>query len=107
MTLENAGTGNGLFIDQNGNGISLQIDSEATTNSAVFVDQAINNDASIINVKQNGQNAFRVYRNDDVETNTTITIGNYFLWVDSTGDLRINNGQPTSDTDGTVVGAQT
>ena len=107
MTLENAGTGEGVFIDQNGNGIALNIDSEATTNSAVFVDQAINNDASIINVKQNGQNAFRVYRNDDVETNTTITIGNYFLWVDSTGDLRINNGQPTSDTDGTVVGAQT
>jgi len=29
------------------------------------------------------------------------------LWVDGTGDLRINSGKPTSDTDGTVVGTQT
>lgn len=33
-------------------------------------------------------------------------MGNYALWVDSTGDLRINNGVPSSDTDGTVVGTQ-
>jgi hypothetical protein len=29
------------------------------------------------------------------------------LWVDSTGKLRIKNGQPTNDTDGAVVGSQT
>jgi hypothetical protein len=34
-------------------------------------------------------------------------LGSYSLWVDSTGDLRINNGAPSSDTDGTVVGTQT
>jgi hypothetical protein len=34
-------------------------------------------------------------------------LGGYRLWVDATGDLRIKNGAPTSDTDGTVVGAQT
>jgi hypothetical protein len=34
-------------------------------------------------------------------------LGNYHLWVDSTGDLRIKNGVPSSDTDGTVVGVQT
>lgn len=33
-------------------------------------------------------------------------LGAYHLWVDSTGDLRIKNGAPTSDTDGTVVGTQ-
>lgn len=33
-------------------------------------------------------------------------LGSYYLWVDSSGDLRIKNGKPTSDTDGTVVGAQ-
>ena len=33
-------------------------------------------------------------------------LGAYSLWVDSTGDLRIKNGVPTSDTDGTVVGTQ-
>ena len=36
-----------------------------------------------------------------------LTLGNYFFWVDATGDLRIKSGAPTSDTDGTVVGTQT
>jgi hypothetical protein len=35
-----------------------------------------------------------------------LILGTYRLWVDSTGDLRIKNGAPASDTDGTVVGAQ-
>ena len=31
----------------------------------------------------------------------------YWLWVDSTGDLRIHTAEPTSfDVDGTVVGTQ-
>jgi hypothetical protein len=33
-------------------------------------------------------------------------LGGYHLWVDGSGRLRIKNGAPTSDTDGTVVGAQ-
>lgn len=33
-------------------------------------------------------------------------LGTYHLWVDATGDLRIKNGAPSSDTDGTVVGTQ-
>jgi hypothetical protein len=36
-----------------------------------------------------------------------LQLGNYHLWVDTTGDLRIKNGAPTSDTDGVVVGTQT
>lgn len=36
-----------------------------------------------------------------------LIMGAYHLWVDATGDLRIKNGVPTSDTDGIVVGAQT
>jgi len=36
-----------------------------------------------------------------------LILGAYYLWVDSTGDLRIKSGAPVSDTDGTVVGAQT
>lgn len=35
-----------------------------------------------------------------------LTIGNYHIWVDSTGDLRIKSGAPANDTDGTVVGTQ-
>lgn len=33
--------------------------------------------------------------------------GSQYIWVDSTGDLRIKSSAPTSDTDGTVVGTQT
>lgn len=36
-----------------------------------------------------------------------LQLGSYHLWVDSSGRLRIKNGVPTSDTDGTVVGTQT
>jgi hypothetical protein len=35
-----------------------------------------------------------------------LNLGGYRLWVDSSGRLRIKNGAPTSDTDGTVVGTQ-
>lgn len=30
----------------------------------------------------------------------------YYLWIDSTGDLRIKSSAPASDTDGTVAGTQ-
>lgn len=36
-----------------------------------------------------------------------LQLGTYHLWVDGSGRLRIKNGVPTSDTDGTVVGTQT
>lgn len=36
-----------------------------------------------------------------------LRLGSYYLWVDSTGDLRIKSGAPASELDGTVVGAQT
>lgn len=36
-----------------------------------------------------------------------LQLGTYHLWVDSSDRLRIKNGVPTSDTDGTVVGTQT
>lgn len=34
-------------------------------------------------------------------------LGNYYFWVDASARLRIKNGAPTSDTDGTIVGTQT
>lgn len=44
--------------------------------------------------------------NGAAHTDRPIQLGAYYLWVDSAGRLRIKNGTPTSDTDGTVVGAQ-
>lgn len=39
--------------------------------------------------------------------NNLLQLGAYRLWVDGTGKLRIKSSNPTSDTDGTVVGTQT
>lgn len=35
-----------------------------------------------------------------------LRLGHYNLWVDKSGKLRMKNGKPTSDSDGTVVGTQ-
>jgi len=40
IEVENAGTGNGIFINQDGNAIALNIDSEATTVSSISVTNA-------------------------------------------------------------------
>jgi len=43
---------------------------------------------------------------DSAWDNKHLALGNYHLWVDATGDLRMKSGSPTSDTDGTIVGTQ-
>ncbi|MDR3564423.1 MAG: hypothetical protein P4N59_23715 [Negativicutes bacterium] len=35
------------------------------------------------------------------------TMGDYHLWVDGSGRLRMKSGPPSGDTDGTIVGTQT
>lgn len=35
-----------------------------------------------------------------------LVLGDYHIWVDGTGDLRINEGAPESATDGAVIGSQ-
>jgi len=37
LWVENTGTGNGIFIDQNGNGVALNIDTECSSNNAVVI----------------------------------------------------------------------
>jgi hypothetical protein len=48
----------------------------------------------------------RLAHNTSAWNSNHLKLGNYSLWVDATGDLRIKNGAPSSDTDGTVVGTQ-
>lgn len=40
-------------------------------------------------------------------TNIALLLGNYRIWVDGSGRLRIKSTAPSSDTDGTVIGTQT
>ncbi len=35
-----------------------------------------------------------------------LRLGDYYVWVDSTGDLRIKSSEPGSDADGTIIGTQ-
>jgi hypothetical protein len=44
---------------------------------------------------------------DGLHNRGALVLRGYHIWVDGTGDLRINSGAPSSDTDGTVVGTQT
>jgi hypothetical protein len=37
---------------------------------------------------------------------THIVMGNYHIWIDATGDLRIKSSSPNSSTDGAVIGTQ-
>jgi hypothetical protein len=53
------------------------------------------------------QSQYYAFATGDRTYTEAIAFGSQFLWVDSTGDLRIKSGAPTSDTDGTVVGTQT
>ena len=96
VVIENLGTGVGFSINQDGNAAALVIDSE------------VSNDGLIIDVAPAGTSPqnWSLYRNDDVTGNMIMRLGAGYIWVDATGDLRIKSSQPTSDTDGTIVGTQ-
>ena len=76
-----------------------------TATAAVFLFDAANDNHVIINSTLNTD----FYSIGQFVSDYTVPfrIGAYRLWVDTTGDLRIKNSAPTSDTDGTVVGTQT
>ena len=60
MTITNAGTGNGLLIDQNGNGVSLNIDSEATTATVVNI-ASVNTSGVVLDVRNAGAGGQAAY----------------------------------------------
>ena len=59
----------------------------------------------LMRLESNGTNSGFYYDND-VNSSHVLKIGGTFLWVDSTGDLRISSSNPTTDTSGVVVGSQ-
>ncbi|MCR4313771.1 MAG: hypothetical protein NUV84_00805 [Candidatus Uhrbacteria bacterium] len=50
FTFSNAGTGNGLFIDQNGNGSALVIDSESTSVNVLDIDGSTTTSGQIVQI---------------------------------------------------------
>jgi len=127
-TIKNAGNGNtALTVERNalpsgtpalevndlysssGDSYGILIKSGRDT-SGGYIMRAIRASDSLerFSVDSNG----RLYTGINVETGESawnfdpLKLGDYVLWVDATGDLRIKNGSPTSDTDGTIVGTQ-
>lgn len=94
LEIENDGTGVGLFINQDGLGVPLTIDSENAT--ADWIIRCM--------VPSGSDCGFM--RQDLVTGNALMAMGGDTIWVDAAGKLRIKSGQPTGDTDGTVVGTQ-
>jgi len=54
--VQNEGTGNAIFIDQNGNGRALNIDSEATSQQSLYV-AAVNTTGQVLQVQNAGVHA--------------------------------------------------
>lgn len=81
VNVVNTGTGNGIFVDQDGIGIALNIDSEATTQAAFSITSAINGGgadwpfryAGYILSEGAGGNLF-LYRNQNTTTRSILRI---------------------------------
>ena len=54
-----------------------------------------------------GQMTEAIVKIQGINLQNKLLLGGYQIWVDAQGKLRIKNGTPISDTDGTVVGDQT
>jgi hypothetical protein len=54
-----------------------------------------------------GQMTEAIVKIQGINLQNKLLLGGYHIWVDNYGKLRIKNGAPASDTDGTVVGTQT
>ena len=87
-----AGFLNGLTVDSCTATLATAIFSTVT--KAVYIRSTI-------------QGQYYAYATGDRTYTEAIAFGAQFLWVDSSGRLRIKSSAPTSDTDGTVVGTQT
>lgn len=111
---EGAGGGNAaLTIDDqytsSGDSFGILVESGRDTSDGYIIQGKRKSDGlDRFHVTSNGllYSATRLETGQSAWNFSPLKLGNYVLWVDSTGDLRINNGTPTSDTDGTVVGTQ-
>ncbi|QPL10908.1 tail protein [Pectobacterium phage Possum] len=81
---------------------------KATENAQLTdVDREHVNDVQLALQAMFGQMSEAIIKIQGINLQNKLLLGGYQLWVDAQGRLRIKNGAPTSDTDGTVVGTQT
>lgn len=87
-TIINAGTGSGLFIDQNGNGIALDIDAESTTANVIRVFDAKTTTGNIFSLT--GANALTTGRAAFFESNSPSTSARNVVECKNTNSSAIN-----------------
>lgn len=99
-----------LSISMNDNDLTFTYNQDETSGTHdIFwnLDTGTGNTSDSSFMYQREGNDIGGFMYDATITNTAaLRIGAYYLWVDSTGDLRIKSSAPTSDTDGDVVGSQ-
>lgn len=105
-------TGSGIDLITGANN-RVRIFSQTGTNTATLqLNDSLNNRiAQIINsageIQLTPPSGYAVRVGDGVWNGRPLRLGNWFFWVDASGNFRIKGSAPTSDTDGTVVGTQT
>jgi hypothetical protein len=92
-------------------GANLNNESGASPAHIFNTSQLSGLDKSIVEFQNGGITKFRINAEGGIAMTGgydggCIKMGDYHLWVDSAGKLRMKSGQPTSDTDGGLVGAQ-
>jgi hypothetical protein len=128
----NGSVNHNIFNSQTWHGISSALSFDSTSATGISVDplgeiKASRNGAAAAQFQRNGGNgAIQEFWRTNTKVGEVVVnaagtqygsasadwlqpplkLGNYYLWVDSSGRLRIKDGEPTSGTDGTVVGAQ-
>jgi hypothetical protein len=76
-------------------------------NGNLYLGTALDTFLRRVNVNIAGMGSGDSFQVDGTWNGGMLIMGAYYLWVDSSGRLRIKSGAPTSDTDGTVIGTQT
>lgn len=103
-----ASTGMIMNLDDAGSGRTLNIDKNGQSGAAIYIDTEVNSGQPILIFDGAGTGAVTggFYRLDAVSGCHYLKLGNGYLWVDATGDLRIHNDVPINDLSGAVVGGQ-
>lgn len=116
------GTSTGLFKLENRQ-IGLGTDSGVSSDSRIFIFDSSTLGSALRIQENNAASAIVTFSNPSGDrsrishdgsfscggawNNAHLIMGNYHLWIDTSGNLRIKNGIPTSATDGAIVGTQT
>lgn len=99
-----AGVVQGNFISMSNSTYGILVDGTSSNISVLNNTTSVGTQALSVSTANNHR-----FGNIDLgaSVKSVVEIGGDYLWVDNTGDLRINTALPVTDSSGTVVGTQT